>query len=77
MVDSETVSRLIAPLVERHGVYESAELLGMPGALFSHILTRRQLWVSFNVVDRIVTEGLRDPGLWHRDDGLLSALEAL
>jgi hypothetical protein len=67
----------IAPLVAREGPTSVARRCGLPQRRIFGILRGEQGWVSLDVADRLITHGLCDPGLWHRDPQLVAALPPL
>jgi hypothetical protein len=68
------MAELIRPLVDRDGPGTLASRCGLPTRRIFEIVSGRQSWVSFGVADRLITHGLGDPGLWHRDPELVAAL---
>jgi hypothetical protein len=77
LLPAALIAELILPLVAREGPGSLARRCGLPARRIFEIVSGRQAWVSFDVADRLITHGLRDPGLWHRHAELAAALPPL
>ena len=77
LLPASIVADLIRPLVDREGPGSLARRCGLTPRRVFGIVSGRQAWVSFDVADRLITHGLRDPGLWHRHSELVAALPPL
>lgn len=76
-VPAQLIAELILPLVDQEGPGALGRRCGLPARRIFNIVSGRQHWVSFDVADRLITHGLGDPGLWHRDPRLVAALPPL
>lgn len=75
-IPSSAVHRLIAPLIEKIGAERVADLAQVTPRMIYRWRVGEAAWVSFEVVDRIVTDVLDEPTLWLLDPDLAVAYEA-